>query len=115
MISGGTMSTAVPIGQEAEARSERRRARRIVILVPVEIQWQMPDGETATREGLARNVDVRGALVQMKLLGHQKTCTDPGRCRCGHLAGRHFPLAGVEIIAKNISSGDSARARVSRT
>jgi hypothetical protein len=109
---GGAMSAEVPIGQEAAVQAERRKSGRVVILVPVEIQWQTPEGEIVSRSGLARNVDVHGALVQMKAFGHQKTCINPTRCRCGHLAGRHFPVLNTNLDLKNSITGDSVGARV---
>jgi len=83
-------------GQELpSAGKERRRNRRLILTVPVSVEWAEPGGPIVKGQASAKDVDVRGASLQM-------------------VEGRTVPGLNVEISLENKLTGEAVRARVKR-
>lgn len=108
------MATEAPSGNNPSNGTERRKTRRLVLSVPVEVEWQISSGEAVKEPALARDLDVLGALLQMKDSPDLKICNHPDRCRCVQAGGKTIPGTGTQITVKNASSGDLVQGRVVR-
>jgi hypothetical protein len=73
-----------------EGKTERRRAIRFPVVIPVEAKWQEISGKGVKQTGRAKEVSALGGLLDMKT----------------------YPKIGSEIELTNLSSGEALRARV---
>ncbi len=83
------MTADGPVERENSARVERRRAHRHSLIIPVEVEWDGPDGVRARGQGRAKNVNAHGALLHMK----------------------NSPHLNAEVSLKNSLSGEATQAR----
>jgi hypothetical protein len=79
-----------PVERENPTGSERRRARRLTLIIRLEVEWNEPGGGVAREQARAKNVDTHGALLDMK----------------------RFPRLHTEVTLKNLLSGEVTQARV---
>jgi hypothetical protein len=77
------------IGQNYEGK-DRRRAKRLELIVPVEVAWEGEHGAAQKEQARARNLNIHGALLHMKT----------------------YPRQGSEIWLKNSLSEETVRAHV---
>lgn len=59
--------------RQSHAGKERRRARRLALIVPVEVEWEDKHGAARKEAARAKNLNVNGALLQMKDYPRQGT------------------------------------------
>jgi hypothetical protein len=84
-----------PIEQKPPSGDDRRRSRRLVLTVPVTLEWKNERGEVMRALASAHNVSIHGGSI--------------------HLADeKRSPAVNAEIALKNILSGDTCHARVIR-
>ena len=86
------MAGEQPRANTPRPEGERRRSRRVVLFIPVELAWTAPDGTNVKEEAVTEEVSAHGAALRME--------TDP-------------PVA-VEAELTNRRTGKSTRARVVR-
>src|SRR5205807_1977091 len=72
------------------AKAERRKSKRFPVVVPVEVVWRGPGGVSVKEEGLAKQVNAQGGLLQMKA----------------------YPEVGTRVELTNFLSAEAAQARV---
>ncbi len=87
MTTGGTVS------QEIAANSTRRRASRLNLVVPLEVEWQEPRGGAVTEPARTRDMSPHGALLLMK----------------------NCPRPNTAVTLKNLLSGESIQGKASET
>jgi hypothetical protein len=75
------------------SKIERRRNARYLVTVPIEASWRALDGTPMKEQGLARQVNANGGLLEME----------------------NYPEVGSRITITNILSADTAEARVLAT
>ena len=81
--------------QAPELGIDRRRSRRLVLTVPVTIEWKNVQGEMVKDLATAKNVSIHGATLLLA-------------------EGKHALAVNAEISLKSSFSGESAQARVVR-
>jgi hypothetical protein len=69
---------------------ERRRAIRLPVIVPIEVEWEEPTGAKVKEQARAKNISVHGALLQMQ----------------------NFPPRYSGVSLRNLWSGESTKARI---
>ncbi len=84
------MSTGESTPHQDTPRPDRRRARRVSLVVPVEVEWIDADGVGFKEEARARNVNDHGALLDTK----------------------KYPPLNTEVVLKNCLTGESKQARL---
>ena len=75
------------------SKVERRRSQRFLVTVPLEVSWRGPDNEVVKEEAVARQVNCRGGLLEML----------------------KQPEFGSRVTIANLSSAETAEARVLAT
>jgi len=85
------MTTGGPVSQEKAAETPQRRAKRLRLVVPLEVQWQEPRG-IVTEPARTRDMSPHGALLLMK----------------------NFPRASAVVTLKNLLTGESAQGHVTQ-
>lgn len=83
------VTTGEPADQGTYPGVTRRRARRLSLVVHLEVEWQGPGGTTVTERARTKNMSVHGALLLMK----------------------NYPRANTVVRLKNPLSGQVAQAR----
>lgn len=78
------------IADQPVTKTERRKANRFPVVIPVEANWVDPSGKSVTQTGQAKEVNALGGLLDMNT----------------------HPSAGSEIELTNLLSGETLRARV---
>ena len=86
------MAGEQPRANTPQPEGERRRSRRVVLFIPVELAWTAPDGTNVKEEAVTEEISAHGAVLRME--------TDP-------------PVE-VEAELTNRRTGKSTRARVVR-
>lgn len=84
------MSTSETTSHEVAEQTSRRRASRLNLIVPLEVQWQPIRGSAVTEPARSRNMSPHGALLLMK----------------------NFPPLHMAVILKNLLTGETAQAQV---
>ena len=84
------MAKADPVNQADPKHAERRRAIRLPVTVPVEVEWEESGGAKVQEHACAKNISVHGALLQMQ----------------------NFPARHSEVSLRNPLSGESTKARI---
>ncbi|HZP32592.1 MAG TPA: hypothetical protein VFB23_04435 [Candidatus Acidoferrales bacterium] len=75
------------------SKLERRKETRFPVSIPVEVSWKSTEGGPMKHEGVARQVNARGGLVEMGT----------------------YPELGTRVAVTNLLSAESAEARVLAT
>ncbi len=89
------MTSEKSMDRAPHSGGERRRSRRLVLTVPVDLEWMSVGGEVMKAQATAHHVSVHGASV--------------------HLAdGKHSPPLNTEFTLKNSLTGEVCQARVTR-
>jgi hypothetical protein len=86
------MSNSGPASNGITEEAPRRRAKRLSLVVPLEVQWQEPQGGTVTEPARTRDMSPHGALLLMK----------------------NFPRANAVVTLKNLLTGESSQGRVAQ-
>ena len=86
------MSTAGPGSQRMTGETSQRRASRLNLVVPLEVQWQEIRGGAVTEPARTRDMSPHGALLLMK----------------------NCPRSHIAVTLKNLLTGDTAQARVTQ-
>jgi hypothetical protein len=81
--------------EETRSGADRRRSRRLVLTVPVTLEWTSSQGELIKDQATARDVSIHGA-------------------RLFFADGRRCPAVEKEITLKSSFSGETTIARVAR-
>ncbi len=79
-----------PRTKSPRAKAEERKGKRFPVVVPVEVRWRGPEGESIKEEAQARQVNAQGGLLQMKT----------------------YPEVGSRVELVNFLSAEAAQARV---
>jgi hypothetical protein len=79
-----------PIEGQPPVRTEKRRASRFPVVIPVEVKWQEPGGKVCKEAAQAKEVNAHGGLLDMKI----------------------YPWVGGALELTNLLSGQSIQARV---
>jgi hypothetical protein len=79
-----------PMAGQPPVRTEKRRASRFPVVIPVEVKWQEPGGKVFKEAAQAKEVNAHGGLLDMKI----------------------YPWVGGDLVLTNLLSGQSAQARV---
>lgn len=85
-----SLANPLPTGRAHPGHAERRRAIRLPVVVPIEVEWEEPDGTKVNEQARAKNISVNGALLQM----------------------HNFPARNTEVSLRNILCGESVKARI---
>jgi hypothetical protein len=85
-----------PIEQTQRSGEDRRRSRRLVLTVPVTLEWTSARGEVTKAEASAQHVSMHGASLHL-------------------VEGKNSPAVNAEFTLKSSLSGDTCQARVIRT
>jgi hypothetical protein len=75
------------------SKLERRKETRFPVSIPVEVSWKSAEGAPMKHEGVVRQVNARGGLVEMGA----------------------YPEIGMRVALTNLISAESAEARVLAT
>ena len=86
------MSDIGPASHAITTEVTRRRAKRLSLVVPLEVQWQEPRGGAVTEPARTRDMSPHGALLLMK----------------------NFPRANAVVTLKNLLTGESSQGRVAQ-
>ena len=86
------MSTAGPGSQRMTGETSQRRASRLNLVVPLEVQWQETRGGAVTEPARTRDMSSHGALLLMK----------------------NCPRSHITVTLKNLLTGDTAQSRVTQ-
>jgi len=78
------------IAEPAARKAEQRRGSRFPVIIPVQAKWSDASGSIVVETAQAREVNVRGGLLDMK----------------------RFPSVGSQLELTNLLSGETYRARV---
>jgi len=86
------MSDIGPASHAITTEAPRRRAKRLNLVVPLEVQWQDSRGGAVTEPARTRDMSPHGALLLMK----------------------KFPRANAVVTLKNLLTGESSQGRVTQ-
>ncbi len=89
------MTTEGHTNEESRSGTDRRRSRRLVLTVPVTLEWTNSRGEAVQDQATARDVSINGAQLELSV-------------------GKQAPAVDKEITLKSAFSGEIAQARVAR-
>lgn len=90
IFEGGAMAASGREEDKSYAGKDRRRGKRLALVVPVEVEWEEKAGAAHRELARAKNLNVHGALLQMK----------------------SYPRQGAEVRLKNSLSEETAHGRV---
>jgi hypothetical protein len=86
------MPDSGPASHGTTPEAPRRRAKRLNLVVPLEVQWQEPRRGVVTEPARTRDMSPHGALLLMK----------------------NFPQANSVVTLKNLLTGESSQGRVAQ-
>lgn len=60
------MPTSASAGNAPRTQGERRRSQRVLLVIPVEVEWERTDGSHAKEYAETEEVNAHGALLRLK-------------------------------------------------